>query len=453
MKKNIFTFITSLCTLSAFSQDSLLKTFKFRNSNFRAISLNVGAGSQFDRQELGSGTQKNSIAAGGFTVSYYMAKSTDKILLLANAGLGANFSASKSTDPIYIDKSRSYSVQPQVTILNKWFKKERFLELGATSLASSAGTKLSTTNQLPSKNQQDFFSVTLNTGIGIGRLENITDMQNALWLNKALQKVNSLTHALSSTELNELGRAITTANNTRILDDRKRVQFILATVDNYFQRKGLITKNDITYFSNLNDILFFAFNTPRLSGTEKFIRFSPTITGYSSDLAQNNITDRYKAKIYNKGALLSIGINKYAPYNLTHQNNYGVSINLNYVSLNSTQKYFTSGNLTNQTLLTPDVRQAYLKLFYEHAIYPNTRTIISFNLQSQGGYQDVNKQNSFFESVAAFASANYFISYRTRFTCGAGVYYSNNVTETSQYLYAVPDSIQLYANAGFTINI
>lgn len=195
--------------------------------------------------------------------------------------LYSNFNSARSENSSSVSKYSAFPGSPNITILNKWFPKNKFTELGA-DIFTSINTNKNADGNNPglSKTRNGQYTIVINTGIGKGRLENITDMQNALWLSNALQTANSLLQPLSATELNELGRTITTANNTRVLDTRKRTQFILETVDNYLQQNGLINKTDIRYFSHLNDILFFSFNSPRLSGTEKFIRFTPGITGY-----------------------------------------------------------------------------------------------------------------------------------------------------------------------------
>jgi hypothetical protein len=281
MIKTLLLFAFSSSFLPGFSQqDSLLKNFKFRNSNFQAINLDIDGSSQFNRAELGSGNNTNSNSGGGLKASYFTAKSTDRLLFTATAGMAANFNFSKSTSPNESNKSNSFTTFPRVSVVNKWFTKNKFIELGTEATANiyannSKGNPISGVL----KNNQTEYSIAINTGIGAGRLENITDMQNALWLAKALEASGSISHTLSATALNELGRTLTKANNTRVLDGRKRTQFVLATVDNFFQQKGLVGKTDINYFSNLNDILFFAFNTQRLSGTEKYIRFTPAIAG------------------------------------------------------------------------------------------------------------------------------------------------------------------------------
>jgi hypothetical protein len=340
-------------------------------------------------------------------------------------------------------------------VLNKWFNKKKFIELGIDGYAMLSGNK-TTVNPIPtgnSKDNQSGYSAAVNTGIGKGRLENITDMQNALWLAKTLQGVNRLRHRLTPEELDALGHTITTANNTRVLDARRRTQFILRTVDHYFQENHLIDTTDITYFSNLNDIVFFAFNTPRLSGTEKFIRFTPGMTGYDDKAWQNNYSDKRKEASTVRSLDLSIGISKYVPLSLKTQNNFGTALHFDYANINYANHYYTSGILTNETKDNADLRQAALNVFFEHAIYPNTRTQILFKLQSLGGYQELNKQTDWFVTANATAGWNYFISYSTRLQINLGGIYSKNAYEVDRYVSQLPDNIQLYGSVVLNIAI
>ncbi|MGC4100428.1 hypothetical protein [Ferruginibacter sp.] len=454
MKQTLLIIFLFAFLVPAFSQqDSLLKTFKFRNSNYRAVNFSAGGSSSYDRTEFGAGPRKTAYGSGGASVNYFTAKSTDRILYSASAGVGGNFSSGTSKDAGGKDKSNAYSFSPQVDILNKWFHKKFFTELGATGYGEAYGSKYTTAANTVQKNSQHQYQLLLHTGIGIGRLENVTDMQNALWLAKSLQQEKSLSRSLSAEELNGLGRSITMANNTRVLDGRRRTRFILQTVDDYLQQKGLVSKTDINYFSNLNDILFFAYNIPRLSGTEKFIRFTPGIYDYKSEGTQNNNADKHQVLSTVGSLLFSVGLNKYIPTSLVHQNNYGVALYANYNGIDYTDRYYTGGVISMQSKSSPDLKQAGVDLFYEHAIYPNTRTTINFNLQTKAGYQDANDQTNWFGEAYAAATWNYFISYRTRFQATAGGMYRKNIYQVINYLELLPNNFSLYANCGITVSI
>jgi hypothetical protein len=416
----------------------------------------MDAGGQFSNSKLVPGTHKNNSSGGNLGASYYSVKSTDRIILNFSGGAGMSFSSSNAKDPANTNKNRSFSASPQFSVLNRWFSKKMFTELGTDISGSYNANKSSATNYPgPIKSKQGNYSIAVNMGIGKGRLENITDMQNALWLYKALQEENRLSRSLTAGELNELGRTITLANNTRVLDLRKRTQFMLETTDKFFQQKNILSANDIRYFSTLNDILFFAINNQRLSGTEIYARLTPAINKTNGNQTNNSLSSKDENRIENKSVLFSAGISKYIPVNLRHQNNYGFSLNLDYISYHETDKSFVSGSLTNQFEFNTTIKQARVNLFFQHAIYPNTRTTINFDLHSEAGYQDVGQESGFLGMADLSGSLNYFISYRTRFTCNFGAAWQKNVYgyTYSQYLQLLPENVHLYANAGLQVSL
>jgi|GEM_PF-1941273 len=447
MIKIYFTLVLAILVSNLFSQQHLvLKNFKYRIDTYRAINYSLNSGARLNSASFQSGNNKNSSASGAGGVSYYTIKSTDNILFTATGGINSSLYTGKTERPNEVNTSQHFNVTPQINVLNKWYNKNRFTELGLNVSANYRSSKEVGNNYPgPAKNKQGEYFIFFNTGIGTGRLENITDMQNALWLYKDLESEKLLSRSLSDEELNDLGRAITRGNNTRVLDSRRRTQFILKTVDAYLQQKSVVNKTDINYFVHLNDILFFAFNNPRLSGTEKFIRFTPGLFSYTDDATQNDLVNKYQVRYNTPSLALSTGINKYLPISLKQQQNYGASIRLSYLSRKLTDRRFNSGVLSYETKTNTEVKEAALNVFFEHAIYPNTRTVISFNLKSCGGYHTIAQQSEWFADVNLSASLNYFISYRTRFTCNAGTFYEKNK------LY--PERLQLFANAGLEINL
>ena len=447
--------VLSLFILPAFSQqDSLLKNFKLRISQYRALSFGLGGGSTYNRTDYSAGLLENANGGVAIGIGYITTKSTDRILLTQSLTLNSNYSQGKSSNVATNYNSKSFSAVSGISVLNKWFSKSRFIELGADVYGSTSRSKYNN-NNAPGVSRRNYgeYSIGINTGIGIGRLENITDMQNALWLNKALEKSNSLVHPLSAAELHELGRSITKANNTRVLDSRIRTQFILETVDSFFQKNNLLLKTDIKYFSNLNDVLFFAFNNYRLSGTERFVRLTPFISDFSNDNFENNSIQKFEEKAQIKSLDFSVGLNKHVPLNLTHQNNFGAALRLNYMEQDYSDRSITSGAITNEQKNNTTSKQAALDLFFEHAIYPNTRTSINFRLQTLAGIQEFDKTTKFLGSASVDGNFNYFISYRTRLNFEVGAFYRHNAREKYRYMVLLPNTFQLIANAGISVNI
>lgn len=128
MKKIILLAILSFSLVSLFAQsDSLLKQFKYRIKQYRAVNFNFGGGSNYSQTDFANGTHKNSSSSTGFNGAYYFTKSTDKVQLSASADLSSNFNRSKSSDVTTYNISKTYSASPQLFILNKWFNKKDLL--------------------------------------------------------------------------------------------------------------------------------------------------------------------------------------------------------------------------------------------------------------------------------------------------------------------------------------
>jgi hypothetical protein len=459
MRKTTLILISFLFSTSIFSQDALLKTFKYRVDHYRAITFNIGGGGLLSQENLGSGKNTSSSSYGNFSGTYYGVTSTDKKLFIISSSIGSGFGSTNAKYPSEMTKSRSLSVTPGLNLSNKWFRNTNFLELGADisgNLHQDRSTNKGVSNSsVTGKVKWADYNAAITLGIGKGRLENVTNMQNALWLYKDLQDEQRLTRALTPDELNELGQVITLANNTRVLDARRRTRFTLETTDKFFQQKNVLTATDINYFSSLNDILFFAINQPRLAGTEFYVRVTPAITQAMNDQINNPVGTDYKSRFDNRSVLLAAGISRYKPINLRHQNNYGIALDLNYNSDHESNKYFAGGSLVNQYDYNPILRQADLSLFFEHAIYPNTRTALNFSLDSKTGYQDIETQSGFFGTANLSAYISYFVSYRTRLSCNLSANYSKNTYAFTYYhsLVLFPDNIQFFANAGIQVDL
>lgn len=448
--------LLSFSSLTLFSQDSLLKKFKYRIDRYQAISYNIGGGSFINNTNLSASENNNKGAGGNLGATYLLIRSTDKLLSNLTGGFSSNFSNNKTSgNTTNNGKYKSGSLNPYLNISNRWFGKKLFVEFGAEGSAYLSNNKSILTTPIPTeaKNRQDAYRIAINTAIGKGRLENVTDMQNALWLYKALIKENKLSRSLSGDELYDLGRSITKANNTRVLDSRRRIQFILETTDSFFQKKNVIPVSDIRYFSTLNDILFYAINNARYSGTEKYIRFTPSLNIQSYYNDNKNPSYGSDDQDIVKSARLSIGINKYIPSGLMHQNNFGVAVYGSYTDWNLVNKDFTGGVLTGRTEINSSIKQAGFNFFFLHAIYPNTRTIINFNLKGDGGYQAIGNTETLYGIAELSCLLDYFISYRTKITGGLGIAYQKNVYDYTYNISLLPERFLLSTNIGVVVNM
>lgn len=439
----------------AYSQEkSLLSDFKFRVQNFRAISFNTASYNNTAKQtflQANSNSLHTGINIGG---QYNHLKSTDNVYRTMSMNLYSNFShaGSKNTGESK-RRNNNLSGASFFQLSNTRFYNKFFTLIG-TNLSINIGKNKSTTDgQIFSKGSAIPYSANIVAGIGRGRLENIIDMQNALWLYKTLQEEGRVSKSLSDAELNELGRTVTTAKNTRILDARRRNRFVLETVDKYIQQKNILKATDIGYFSALNDILFFAINNQRLSGTQKYVTITPGInigdnkfTSFSPTVVKTSFDSNIKS------AAAEVGIKTYKPINLKHQNNYGTFVTLQYFDQETKNKIYQSGILTTSSILKETTKMVGLNLFFQHEIYPNTRTSINIGAEAEGGYFELNNDANTYGKVTLNGNINYFINYQTVLTGSLNLSYFKNIRDTLNNLLYYNDFFTQF-NIGLNINL
>ncbi|MEQ1554430.1 MAG: hypothetical protein ABL929_09645, partial [Ferruginibacter sp.] len=318
MQKVLLLPILFFIIVTAYSQNAdLIKNYKFRVEKYKAIDLGFNTNGQ-NSNNFGNGIINRSINAG-LNTNLICLRSTDKIYRVINSGLITSFESNSKKDISNPFKIRQANITPYFTVNNKWYFKNNFLEIGTEILAGSNSRK--ETNLLASTSSSKYnvknFEENLVVGVGKGRLENVTDMQNAIWLAKILEEDKNLSRKLTLDEINGLAKELTKSNNFRILDNRRKIIYTLKVIDKYLQSKNVIAKTDINYFANLNDILYFANNAFRQSGTIKYVRLIPHF-GNNEDIGEQKVSSSVNKYIYsnkNIGAKLRIGYEKYKPIN------------------------------------------------------------------------------------------------------------------------------------------
>jgi hypothetical protein len=273
MKKMIPFFILVFFLNNIYAQDKLLlQNYKFRTNRYNALNLFFNSAAQHAHSNNSTTIQDASGANLSMSTELISYKSSDKILQSIYSNMFLQGRLSRYLNSPNTEKRRQFGFNPDFKINQQWYTAENsFTELGfgVNSQIASNNLRQTILHPVSEKYRQTIMNLTATIGYGKGRLEHIADMQNALWLQQALQEAGLLKNNVTTTTCIGLAQAITKANNFRILDGRRRTKYLLSTVDSYIAENQLIDKRGIEYFSSLNDVLFFANNFERLSGTEK----------------------------------------------------------------------------------------------------------------------------------------------------------------------------------------
>jgi hypothetical protein len=429
MRKYLLTTTLLIAFFSGYCQEKkLLENYTFRIDRFKALDFNIGAGGQQQNDYDFRNNTAGAVSAG-FNMRFFSIKSTNRLLQTISPGLGLSGGSTKGNNNFENSKLKSLNILPSFFMNNKWYSKNGFVEVG-TSFSDAFLSSRTNQSGAPVQNRfynSNYLNGNVTLGVGKGRLENITDMQNALWLHNILLRDNNLNRKLTEEEIIGLARAITASNNRRILDGRRRIQFVLKNIDGYLQSKDVITKTDINYFSNLNDVVFFANNAARQAGTEKYIRVIPSLVNYSSK-DENRVLPTTKNSSNEDGAevVLKIGLQKFKPLSLKQQIDYGIAAKATYGKYNSRNDYYTNSSLDYGFNSNDEWKKIGLDYFLSYSMYPNTRTVVDIKLQGENGYQSVNGLNKLYHTAVLAANANYFISYNTLLNVSLGANYNQN---------------------------
>jgi hypothetical protein len=455
MIKYILITTSLFLSFAAFSQDKqLLKEYKYRINQYKALDLGFNTGGQSNNNYAGYGGSRS--IDGGLNVNFFTIKSTDKIYRTINSGVVGNFSSSTENSVTSTNKYKQFYVAPNVNINNKWYAENNFIELGASIKAEINTRNNKIIRGIIAENARSDKNVDINFAIGVGkgRLENITDMQNALWLATILKDDKNLNRKLTKDEVNDLAKVITQSNNFRILDGRKRIQYILTKVDTYLQSKDVVNKTDIKYFSNLNDVVFFANNFYRQAGTIKFIKIIPRLRN-NKIMSEQLIapTNKDINTYFEKEIAVRIGFEKYKPINLVNQFEYGIATNASYLENKNVSKYYANDSLVSDVSNNPNQKRVGVDYFIRYNFYPNTRTIIGFSINGQNGYSIYDNESGIYTGINLLVGANYFISYNTRFVINVSENYAQYIYQSNPFLNQNAYGLSLAFNAGLNISL
>lgn len=418
----MFLFASILC----FSQDSSfqLKDYKYRTPGFRALSVNLSlSGSSNNSKSTSSGENSNKNLSWSTTNLYYTnTVSTDKRLHESSIYLQPWGDVSKQTIGNQEKKNNTFSNS------FKWQRNDRLYKNSLWFFEYGNNLELTLNNN--SFKEQGTHTIqniegvknTIAFGVGKGRIERVQDAQMAMYILNDLKTQGLLDVAVTPELTNSFAQLITSLNNRRVFDTRRRRIYEFTKIDSFLRASGAVNNTDIRHFTTVNDNWAYAFNPYRLAGFAWFVRLKPGIE-YSKTLSQTSFVPLTKFSTQRFSAFITpqVGVEKYVPINLKWQQNMGASVSLQ-VGTGQYKNKNISSTGTSITKGKGNGWQTGLNAFYGVAFFPNTRTQIGANAEADALYYD-NKTSTLSSSLRVFM--NYFIGYRTYFIANTNLSYNN----------------------------
>jgi len=381
------------------------------NSNYSRFNMNGDNGDGYLSHNKASNTNLIWNVAPGFLRYVNTRKKITNFAI--NLSLTGSYASQKdnytSTNGYYDDLNNTFNTVSTNRLslgwLNQWyFSKPFFMIYNISSDVSYNFTQNKTERLSEESNQkqnQSLFNFSPQVGIGYGRIENVEDARQAIYIANALSKKKVLTRNLSNEELFELSQRISTVKNKRFLDSRLHLIDEITTVDSFFVKNDLLSNNGAAYFTTLYDMWQYGALFSRMSGYKISFVAAPH---YTYDFTKNTpelLNDYHYPQ---------------------HQTYLETDLNFSYekpVKLNWQHSVFAEGYAVFPEKQTEsNSKYLYPKTFgalaqYALGYYPNTRTNIQGSVGQQIGRTTYwNDYNDIFTSYATMLgiNVNYYIS-------------------------------------------
>ena len=272
-----------LCSTHVYAQDYDLNTYDFRYQKYRGLSLDFDLGSNgrqifnsrqdtFARDSTFSNSHSNS-SSFVFSPSYFSFTNTDALQRtvsasmrgdfsydlnknVSNQGSDRNNSRDNRLDVFYSNTSRKYAGNSF-----KYFRFSSNLNLDRDKVyIESNGEPRSQSNSYEIIN-----ATSLSYGFGRGRLDQVTDAVQSMFILKDLEKLSGKTY--TNEQVEAIAKGITLIRNNRYLDFRIGYKTQLKMLDSVLQANGVSKEKSIDYFATISDNWLYANRANRSSGS------------------------------------------------------------------------------------------------------------------------------------------------------------------------------------------
>lgn len=255
--------------------------------------------------------------------------------------------------------------------------------------------------------------------VGKGRIEDVTDMRQAIYIAQALGKKGVLSKHITNDKMNEFAQIISTIKNKRFLDYRNHLEDEITCVDSFLINNGYVTNTNSKYFTTLYDYWLYGDLFKRRSGWEVSAGVTP---GYYYNTSKGN--SKYSSNGFNSDAGIKLAYEN--PTSLSWQHSADVGLTGSYQDMNI-KLYDEKSNGERYSVHTSAT--------YKIGYYPNTRTNLNVGISegfrwSKNPYvtMDGNYYDRTYSTQLAF-STYYYVSPQLRIGAEANLLYiSNNST-------------------------
>jgi len=249
-----------------------------------------------------------------------------------------------------------------------------------------------TNNTNKTSESDNTFNLIPQVGIGLGRIEQVTDARQAIYILDELNKKRLLKKDLSQDEIFKFAQGISKVKNKRFFDARLRKIEEITTVDSLLSE--YIYSQNAAYFTTLNDMWEYGAINERKSGQRFEMSLSSPI--YYHNQSNTNYTIDYLEKVLGStfGGALSLTYIFEKPVAINWQHSVYANLDIHKKIGNSVSTKHTGSNSTTDA----DIYGSTINATYELRYYPNTRTSYSLITSESSTVDNQNLSDKYFDN-------------------------------------------------------
>lgn len=324
----VFLFLFLCVATAVKGQKASYDLNSYKNPDYQRRSLDIDFNSAGNFYSNNSTSSNNLNGKVGF--SFNRTRLSRKVQETLNIG------TSIRTDQIRFDsidnqKSRTYDIGVNFDQnAHYYIDEERFVEISPRAVAGYrfVKAKKASTDYHNQKNNIFRSEFEVDFGIGKGRIENVTDARQAVYILKDLYDKGLLKKNPTTEEINDFAHQISIVKNKRHYDAREKAIEELTFVNNYLIAQNYIDTIDTAeYFFSLSDFWQNGDLEPRKAGHRFKFGLAPTFI-FSSDYT--NYQDNYlpdRNQVDTKwGGTVYVDYTNEKPLSLKWQRSYNVGM-------------------------------------------------------------------------------------------------------------------------------
>lgn len=336
-------------------------------------------------------------------------------------------------------QNKQHLINPRLYVQKDYryyFKNNYFLEADVSFLYYYDDIYSKNLNNLDNlytekENERHNLHISVPLKIGKGRLEQVQDLRQAIYIIDELTKIGKIKKTLTQEELYDFADYIANLKSERFFDTRLKKMEEIERLDSFLQANYTIDSPDAKYFTTLTDFWEYAQYPFRLSGNRMTIIANPSMEYHHLfDETTVNKLSTENSTYYTKLNSLDFGLEftSEKPFKLKWQNSFyaKTSYGLN--------EYKNSQNIEISRI--PKVKFDVIDYV---GFYPNTRTNINFglglNYEKRWNKTDVS-QNIVGDGSKQFylysqTNLNYYISSKARLSAYYHLNFQSYNSETN----------------------